>query len=80
MELDKENESLHMQLLREGTWLSAPAICDMTKDHYDTLSYKEKAIYDEFTNFSKTLLARIDALTKVTQALLDEATKDISEN
>jgi hypothetical protein len=48
----------------------------MTKDVYDTLSDKEKVIYDEFAFFSKTLLARIDALTEVTQTLLDVATKD----
>lgn len=48
----------------------------MTKDLYDKLDYKEKAIYDELTQFSKTLLARIDALTEVTKALLAEATRD----
>lgn len=48
----------------------------MNKDLYDQLSYKEKAFYDELQDFRRTLVSRIDALTQVTQALLDAATKD----
>lgn len=48
----------------------------MTKEVYDLLTTREKMLYDEFVQFSKTLQERIDALTQVTQALLTEAMKD----
>lgn len=48
----------------------------MTKQQYDTLSYKEKMIYDELCDFSKKLTAQLTALTDVMQKLLDVATHD----
>ncbi len=48
----------------------------MTKDLYDTLSYKEKAMYDELCDFSRKLTEQLTAMTLVMQKLLDVATQD----
>lgn len=48
----------------------------MNKQTYDSLSDKERLIYDEFTAWAHTLNRRVDALTSVIQKLLDVATKD----
>ena len=49
----------------------------MTKDLYDTLSFKEKAMYDELCGFSKKLTVQLDVLTALMQKLLDVATNEI---
>lgn len=48
----------------------------MTQDQYKNLGPGERMIYDECLDFSNKLLMRLDALTKVTQALLAEATRE----
>lgn len=48
----------------------------MKKDVYDTLSDKEKIIYDELVEFSRKLSAQLEALTQVAKKLLDVATLD----
>lgn len=48
----------------------------MKKELYDQLSYKEKMIFDEFTEFSTKLVSRLDAITLVMQKLLEVATLD----
>lgn len=47
----------------------------MNKETYDSLSAKERLIYDEFIAWSHSLMHRIDTLTEVVQKLLDVATQ-----
>lgn len=48
----------------------------MKKELYDTLSVKEKLIYDEFSDFSLKMAARLDALTLAIKRLVEVATQD----
>lgn len=48
----------------------------MNQDVYNSLSPKEKMIYDELVSFTHKMGARLDALTQATMKLLEEATKD----
>lgn len=45
----------------------------MTKDIYETLTPKEKLMYDELAAFSKRLNDRMEELTQVLSNILKEA-------
>lgn len=45
----------------------------MTKDIYETLTPKERLMYDELANFSKRLNDRMEELTEVLKNILKEA-------
>lgn len=48
----------------------------MTQDQYRDLSYKEKMVYDELSQFSRKLSEQLTALTALMEKLLHVATHD----
>lgn len=45
----------------------------MTKEVYESLSPKEKMMYEELAGFAKRLAERMDEMTLVLKAMLQEA-------
>lgn len=48
----------------------------MIKKTYDTLSDKEKLMYDELCDFSRKLTNQLAVVTEIMQKLLDVVTRD----
>lgn len=48
----------------------------MKKEIYDTLSEKERCMYDELESFARRLAVRLDEMTGILKAILSEANND----
>ena len=47
----------------------------MKKEIYESLTDKERCIYDELEGFARRLAVRMDEMTGILRAILDEANK-----